>query len=59
MLRGFPVIMMMQTEEQWLLFYLTGGVIIMRRSIGNRFQSLMRPKVVVVINIFFDDSIEL
>ena len=27
----------------------------MRRSIGNRFQSLMRPKVVIVINIFFDD----
>ena len=31
----------------------------MRRSIGNRFQSLMRTEVVVVINIFFDDSVEL
>ncbi len=45
----------MQTKKKRLLFDLTGGVIIMRRSIGNRFQSLMRPKVVVVINIFFDD----
>ncbi len=50
--------MMMQTEEQWLLFDLTGGVIIMRGSIGNGFQSLMRTKVVVIVNIFFDDSIE-
>ena len=30
----------------------------MRRSIGNRFQALMRPKVVVIVNIFFDDSVE-
>ena len=58
-LRRFPVIMMMQTEEQWLLFDLTGGVIIMRRSIGNGFQSLMRSVVVVIVNIFFDDSVEL
>ncbi len=57
-LRRFPVIMMMQTEEQWLLTDSAGGVIIMRRSIRNRFQALMRPKVVVIVNIFFDDSIQ-
>ncbi len=31
----------------------------MRRSIRNRFQALMRTKVVVIVNIFFDDSVEL
>ncbi len=34
-------------------------VIIVRRSVRNGFKTLMRAKVVVIVNIFFDDSVEL
>ena len=52
-LRGFPVVVVMQAEHQRLAFNRSDGRHRSRRGVGDTMQSLMRPVVVVIVNIAF------
>lgn len=55
-LRRVPVVVAMQPKEQRLPLNWPGTLAWFRRAVGNSLQALVRPEVVVILNVCFHYS---